>query len=159
LSDTPQWPTFSTVEDVHDAWVENINPNFTETLSGYESHIIDFDNCGGSAAAEGFEAIDLTYFKEVQFQQGPYLNFNPGIAASKVERSLGFSQGQLETVTANVPIDAPPGSFRRYRLFWKDVWATGTMLIDFGPSNIRIPFRARSGMTWTIESYDVDCPP
>ena len=159
LADTPQWSTFSTGDDVQDAWVVDSNPNFTESLSGLESHIIDFDNCGGTAAATGSEAVDLIYFKEVQFQQSPYLNFNPGVAASKAYRTLGFSQGQLDTVTANVPMYAPQGIFRKYKLFWKDVWATGTMLVDFGPSNIRIPFRARIGMTWTIESYDADCPP
>ncbi len=64
----------------------------------------------------------------------------------------------MATVTAQVPLYAPPGVFRKYKLFWYDTWTRGTMLVDFGLSNARIPYRARTGMTWTLESYDVDCP-
>lgn len=159
LADTPQGPTFSTSNNVRDAWVVDSNPDLTQILSSYESRIIDRDNCAGDLPPEGSEPIELIYFKEVQFQEGPELTFHPGTAAFKAEHSLGFSQGQMATVTAEVPMYAPPGVFRKYKLFWYDTWAKGTMLVDFGPSNIRIPFRARIGMTWTIESYDVDCPP
>lgn len=158
LTDTPQWPTFPTPENVRDAWVVDSNPEVSQLPSSYESRIIDRDNCAGNLPAEGNEPIDLAYFKEVQFEAANGLIFHPGAAALKAEHSLGFSQGQMATVTAEVPLYAPPGVFRKYKLFWYDTWARGTMLIDFGLSNARIPFRARTGMTWTLESYDVACP-
>jgi hypothetical protein len=158
LPDSPQWPTFSFSENVRDAWVVDSNPDLTQVLSSYESRIIDRDNCAGDLPTEGSEPMELIYFKEVQLEEGPYLNFHPGTAAFKAEHSLGFSQGQMATVTAEVPMYAPPGVFRKYKLFWYDTWAKGTMLIDFGLRNTRISFRARTGMTWALESYDVDCP-
>ena len=159
LPETPQWPVFSITRDVRDAWVVDSNPLLTERRSPLESHIIDRNNCTGEHPQTDTVRIPLIYVKEVQFQESADLNFHLGVAASKSAGSLGFTQGQMATVVAPVPGDVPAGTFVKYKLFWHDVWSSGTMVIDFGPSNIRVPFRARTGMSWTIERYAVDCPP
>ena len=160
LPETPQWPVFSVTREVRDAWVIDGNPILTERPSLFATVTIDRDNCLGLLPINDFVPIRLNYIREVQFEENGSLNFNLGVAVSKAAPSLGFVQGQMDTVTAPVPVDVPAGSHTIYRLFWRDVWSIGTMVIDFGQSNnIRIPFRARTGMRWTIESYAVACPP
>jgi hypothetical protein len=158
LQDTPQWPVFDVVRDVKDAWVVDSNPFLAERRSPLEPYIFDRDNCTGEQPMTDPETVSLVYLKEVQFQENTDLNFNLAVAASQANRSLGFTQGQMGTVTASVPVYVPPKTYRKYKFFWHDVWSTGTMVIDFGLTNIRVPYRARTGMSWDVESYDVDCP-
>jgi hypothetical protein len=158
LAETPRWTSFSMAREVRDAWVVDINPVLSESLNNAEPPIIDRDNCLGLLPPTDIVPVSLMYTKEVQFQENTRLDFDLGTAASKLAPSLGFTQGQLYTVVADVPIDVPAGTHRKYKLFWRDMWSTGLVIVDFGQENIQLPFRARVGMTWSIEKYDVDCP-
>ena len=158
LSTPPPDLSLPVLREVRDAWVVNGSTSEAPALSPIDPPIIDWDNCQGLLRSNATVPVSLIYFHEVQFQRGDYLNFDLAIAASKAAASLGFMQGQMATITEPVSVNAPAGIHRKYKVFWQDVWRTGSMSVDFGQNTAPVPFRARIGMAVNVQSIDVDCP-
>jgi hypothetical protein len=158
LPETQQWPVYDLDRAVKTAWVVNDNPSKMEIRNLQDTRIIDRNNCEGEQPLTDPGIESIVYIKELQFLESHELNFDLGIAASKAADSLGFTHGQLETYTATVPVYVPARTHLIYKLFWRDVWRTGMMVVDFGSSNIQVPFRARMWMNVEVEQYDADCP-
>jgi hypothetical protein len=158
LSNDPPEISIVDVWNVREAWVVAGSTYDTTIPNNLEPHLIDRDNCTGSLPPNDPVRISSMYIHEVQFQENSNLSFNLAVAASKAAPTLGFTQGQLDTVEQSIVFDVPVGVYRKYKVYWQDVWRNGSLEVDFGGSKIQVPFRARIGMNWTIESLDVQCP-
>lgn len=158
LSNSPPGSSPPGERKVRDAWVEDGGTYETTSINLVDPPIIDRDNCMGSLPQIDSVPVSLIYIHEVQFQGNTNFGFDLGLAALKAAPSLGFTQGQMDTIVAQVSVDTPAGTHKKYKVFWQEVWRKGSLAVDFGQQINRVPFRARVGMDWSVQTLHVDCP-
>jgi hypothetical protein len=145
--------------DQFEAWIIDLGFEEVKTTN-VSSNYIDLNNCNGPTAMVTGNEIERVYFHEYSFDVSATagIDLNYGILAAKIGPSFGFSHGQMQTQRANVTLEAPPKTHKRYKVHWHDNWQTGVLLVDTFSRVYEIPFKVKTGISWTVEAFDAVCP-
>lgn len=123
---------------------------------------VPINNCGGSAKISQKYTQTQSFVRQMSSEATASIGGEIPVVVwlklvAELQIKYGFEQGQIDSRTIEYEMSAEPETNVVYTITWQEIWQKGFADLKSGSTEVKVPFRIKSDLIYSIDSSKESC--